>query len=446
MDTWIYLSQGFAVAMTPENLVIALIGCFVGTIVGLLPGLGPINGVAILLPLAFALHLPAESALILLATVYIGCEYGGRISSILLNVPGDAAAIMTALDGYPMAQQGKGGVALSISAVSSFFGSLIAIGGIILFAPLLAQWSLAFGPAEYFALMVFAIACLGSMMAQNPLKSFLAALIGLGLATVGVDANTGVYRFTFDSVHLSDGVQFIVVVIGLFSVSEILLMLEHTSSGQTMVRKTGRMLFNLKEGAQCIGTTLRSSVIGFFVGVLPGAGATIASAITYMTEKKLSGNSDSFGKGDIRGVAMEGGNSLLLHLDDWEHLESFFTHPLARRVMRWAAPPSKNVSHDVWHPVFDVDQQGRPVMRYIDQFVQPKDFEEGVWLSELSDALETSQNILSVPVPVGKFLLINNLFWLHGRDRFTPHPDLRRELMRQRGYFAYAASHYQTHQ
>jgi len=257
MDTWIYLSQGFAVAMTPENLVIALIGCFVGTIVGLLPGLGPINGVAILLPLAFALHLPAESALILLATVYIGCEYGGRISSILLNVPGDAAAIMTALDGYPMAQQGRGGVALSISAVSSFFGSLIAIGGIILFAPALAQWSLAFGPAEYFALMVFAIACLGSMMAQNPL----------------------------------------------FSVSEILLMLEHTSSGQTLVRKTGRMLFNAKEGAQCIGATLRSSVIGFFVGILPGAGATIASAITYMTEKKLSGNSDSFGKGDIRGVA-----------------------------------------------------------------------------------------------------------------------------------------------
>ena len=271
MDIWIYLSQGFAVAMTPTNLLIALIGCFVGTIVGLLPGLGPINGVAILLPLAFALHLPAESALILLATVYIGCEYGGRISSILLNVPGDAAAIMTAIDGYPMAQQGRGGVALSISAVSSFVGSMIAIGGMILFAPILAQWSLAFGPAEYFALMVFAIACLGSMMAQNPLKSFLAALIGLGLATVGVDANTGVYRFTFDSVHLSDGVQFIVVVIGLFSVSEILLMLESTSGGQKLVRKTGRMLFNAKEAGQCVGATLRSSVVGFFVGILPGA-------------------------------------------------------------------------------------------------------------------------------------------------------------------------------
>ncbi|PLL90991.1 tripartite tricarboxylate transporter TctA, partial [Klebsiella michiganensis] len=166
-----------------------------------------------------------------------------------------------------------------------------------------AQWSLAFGPAEYFALMIFAIACLGSMMAENPLKSFLAALIGLGLATVGVDANTGVYRFTFDSVHLSDGVQFIVVVIGLFSVSEILLMLESTSGGQKLVRKTGRMLFNAKEAGQCVGATLRSSVVGFFVGILPGAGATIASAITYMTEKKLSGNSDTFGKGDIRGVA-----------------------------------------------------------------------------------------------------------------------------------------------
>ncbi len=232
MDIWSFLMQGFAVAMTPQNLLIALTGCFIGTIVGLLPGLGPINGVAILMPLAFALHLPAESALILLATVYLGCEYGGRISSILLNVPGDAGAIMTALDGYPMAQQGKAGVALSVSAVSSFVGSTIAIIGIILFAPLLARWSLAFGPAEYFALMVFAIACLGSMMSQNPLKSFLSALIGLSMATVGVDANTGVYRFTFDSVHLSDGIQFVVVVIGLFSVSEILLMLESTHTGQ----------------------------------------------------------------------------------------------------------------------------------------------------------------------------------------------------------------------
>ncbi|WP_075181348.1 tripartite tricarboxylate transporter permease [Pantoea sp. 1.19] len=302
METWNFLMQGFSVALTPTNLMIALVGCFIGTIVGLLPGLGPINGVAILMPLAFALHLPAESALILLATVYIGCEYGGRISSILLNVPGDAGAIMTALDGYPMAQQGRAGVALSISAVSSFIGSTIAILGIILFAPLLANWSLAFGPAEYFALMVFAIACLGGMMGSNPVKSLLAALMGLAMATVGVDANTGVYRFTFDSVHLSDGIQFVVVVIGLFSVSEILLMLESTSSGQKAVRASGRMMFNVKEGLSCLGTTLRSSFLGFFVGILPGAGATIASAMAYMSEKKIT-RSTEFGKGDIRGVA-----------------------------------------------------------------------------------------------------------------------------------------------
>lgn len=132
---------------------------------------------------------------------------------------------------------------------------------------------------------------------------------------------------------------------------------------------------------------------------------------------------------------MQGGDSILLHLDDWEQLDTYFRHPLARQSMRWSAPPSKNVLKEVCHPVFDVDDHGRPVMRYIDQFVQPKDFTEGNWLSELSDALESSHHKLFIPVPVGSILLINNLFWLHGRDRFTPHPELRRELMRQRGYF-----------
>ncbi len=170
METWSFLMHGFAVAMTPEKSADCPYRLLYRHHRRLTAGTRAINGVAILMPLAFALHLPAESALILLATVYLGCEYGGRISSILLNVPGDAGAIMTALDGYPMAQQGKAGVALSISAVSSFVGSTIAIIGIILFAPLLARWSLAFGPAEYFALMVFAIACLGSMMSQTRLN------------------------------------------------------------------------------------------------------------------------------------------------------------------------------------------------------------------------------------------------------------------------------------
>jgi putative tricarboxylic transport membrane protein len=303
MDTFANLAQGFGVALQPANLLVAAIGSFIGTVVGLLPGLGPINGVAILLPLAFALKLPPETALILLAAVYIGCEYGGRISSILLNVPGDAGAIMTAIDGYPMARKGLAGVALSISAWSSFVGSIIATIGIALFAPLLARWALAFGPAQYFVLMCFAFACLTGLMGDKPVKALLAALIGLALSTVGIDANSGVYRFTFDSVHLSDGIQFIVVVIGLFSVSEMLLMLENLHGSSGMVRDTGRMLFNLKEMAITWWGTLRSSLVGFVVGVLPGAGATIASAITYTMEKRLTDTEGTFGNGDIRGVA-----------------------------------------------------------------------------------------------------------------------------------------------
>ncbi len=303
MDILQHLVAGFGVALSPTNLLIAALGCFIGTVVGLLPGLGPINGVAILMPLAFAMKLPPETSLILLAAVYIGCEYGGRISSILLNVPGDAGAIMTALDGYPMARQGLGGVALSISAWSSFVGSFIATLGIVLFAPLLASWALSFGPAEYFALMCFAFACIAGLMGDAPVKAGLAALIGLSMSCVGLDSNSGVYRFTGGDIHLSDGIQFVVVVIGVFSISELLLMVQqhHGSAGQ--VTQTGRMLFNLKELAHTWWGTVRSSVVGFVVGVLPGAGATIASAMTYTMEKRLTDTDGSFGKGDIRGVA-----------------------------------------------------------------------------------------------------------------------------------------------
>ena len=284
METLNFLMQGFDVATRPTNLLVALFGAFVGTVVGLLPGLGPINGVALLLPLAFALGLPPETALILLAAVYLGCEYGGRISAILLNVPGDAAAVMTTLDGYPLARQGKAGIALSLSAVSSFIGSIIATCGVVLFAPLLAKWAVAFGPAEYFVLMIFAIACLGGMVGDKPVKTLMAALMGLALATVGVDSTTGVYRFTFGSVSLSDGIQFVIVVIGFFSVSEILLMLEKTHSGQKAVKASGRLLFNFKEFCLTFWTMVRSAVAGFVIGTLPGAGATIASAMTYMSE------------------------------------------------------------------------------------------------------------------------------------------------------------------
>lgn len=303
MDNITSLMGGFQVAVQPLNLMLASFGCFIGTVLGLLPGLGPINGVAIFLPLAFALHLPPESALILLASVYMGCEYGGRISAILLNVPGDAGAVMTTVDGHPMALQGKAGIALSISAVSSFTGALISTIGIVLFAPILSNWALSFGPAEYFALMVFAIATLGGMLGGKPAKALLGCFIGVSLAMIGIDSGTGVYRLTFGSLHLSDGIQFIVVVIGLFAISEILVMLEHTHAGQSAIRLSGRLLFNAKELANSALTMLRSALLGFGIGILPGAGATVASAIAYTTEKRIGDTDGTFGKGNVRGVA-----------------------------------------------------------------------------------------------------------------------------------------------
>ncbi|CAH0182946.1 hypothetical protein SRABI70_01307 [Pseudomonas sp. Bi70] len=303
MDTFSYLGQGFGVALSPYNLFTALCGTLIGTIVGLLPGLGPINGVALLIPIAFALGLPPETALILLAAVYLGCEYGGRISSILLNIPGEASAVMTTLDGYPLARQGKAGVALSISAWSSFVGGLMATCGVVLFAPLLAKWAVAFGPAEYFVLMVFAITCLAGMAGNKPMKTAIACCIGLLLSCVGIDSNSGVYRFTFGSLGLADGIQFVVLVLGLFSVSEILVLLERTHHGQKAIEAKGRMLFNMKEGLSVLATNLRSGAVGFGLGILPGAGATLASAVAYMSEKRLAVKDNKFGDGDLRGLA-----------------------------------------------------------------------------------------------------------------------------------------------
>lgn len=301
------LGIGFGVAFTPLNLLVAAIGSFFGTIVGVLPGLGPINGVAMLIPIAFAMNLPPETSLILLAAVYVGAEYGGRITSILLNVPGEAAAVMTTLDGYPLARQGLANVALSISAWSSFVGSLVGIIGIVFFAPVLANWALAFGPAEYFVLMVFAFCALTSLLGDQPVKGVLAAMIGLAISTVGVDANSGVYRYTFDHPNLSDGIAFVVVVIGLFAVAEMLQMLENALTGVSIdVPPSVRKMFNLKELIFTWWSTLRASVMGFFIGVLPGAGASVASAVSYAYEKKHYENKDpdaKFGRGDLRGLA-----------------------------------------------------------------------------------------------------------------------------------------------
>nr|WP_297459495.1 tripartite tricarboxylate transporter permease [uncultured Halomonas sp.] len=302
---WDFLAHGFAVALTPLNLGLAFLGALLGTLFGALPGIGPINGIAILMPLAYTMGLPAESSLILLAAIYTGSEYGGRMSSILLNVPGDAGAVFTTLDGNPLAKQGLAGPALGLSAVSSFIGASLAIVGITLFAPLLARVAVMFGPAEFFALMVFAFASMSAMMGKDPLKTAIGAVLGVLVATMGVDSGTGVLRFTFGIPELYDGIDFIVLIIGLFAISEILLMLEHshTSDDGGAMAPIGRVMVRLKEVVFCKWAILRSGLIGFVIGVLPGTGASVAGAVAYTTEKRLSDQEGTFGKGDMRGLS-----------------------------------------------------------------------------------------------------------------------------------------------
>lgn len=313
MDTLSNLADGFAIALTWQNLGLALLGCFLGTIMGALPGLGPSNGVAILIPLAFTLGLGATPALILLTSVYYGAMYGGRISSILLNIPGDEPAMMTCLDGHPMARKGMAGEALAISGIASFVGSFFATWGLILLAPQLVKIALLFGPAEYFALFALAFMTLGGVSSTNQAKSAFAAALGLALAMVGVDTQTGVPRFTFGEVHLYDGIDFLVAIVGLFALSEVFIFLEErhgASDAAGRQLKIGRLTPPLSMIRQCTPTMLRSSGLGFLAGVLPGAGASLGSFISYSMEKRLVDREGTFGKGDPRGVAApEAGNN-----------------------------------------------------------------------------------------------------------------------------------------
>ena len=308
MEILALLLDGFAVALTPTNIGLAIAGCFIGTIVGALPGLGPVNGVAILIPLAFSLELSPGSALILLSCVYYGTMYGGRISSIMLNIPGDEPAMMTCLDGYPMAQQGKAPEALAIGAVASFVGAIIATCGLVLLAPLLVQVAIHFGPAEYFALYVMAFVTIGGVTGANPAKTLIAAALGLALGTVGIDPQSGVPRFTFGEFHLFDGFDAIVAIVGLFAISELLVLLEtHVSGQKAPVPK--RIFARWSLISPTFGAMLRGSGIGFFAGVLPGAGASLGSFLAYTLEKRTSDHG-TFGKGDPRGVAApEAGNN-----------------------------------------------------------------------------------------------------------------------------------------
>ena len=303
MESLQLLLDGFAVALTPLNIALVFAGVLIGTTVGMLPGIGPINAIAILIPVTFALGLSPATALILFAGIYYGSQYGNSISTILLNVPGTASSVATALDGYEMTRRGRAGPALASAAISSFVGGTTSIFGLILFAPLLAAWAIRFGPAEYFALIVFAFCALSGLTGKSVMKGMIAAVFGLMLATIGLDPSSSVPRFTFGQLKLLDGLDFVVVTIGLFAISEVLQGLESSATGEKVSRLVGRVMLTARELRESIGSMLRGSVIGFLIGVLPGAGGTIASFVAYSSERTWLGRKQTFGQGDLRGVA-----------------------------------------------------------------------------------------------------------------------------------------------
>ncbi len=303
MEALSALAGGFQTALTPQNLLFAFFGVFLGTLIGMLPGIGPINGIAILIPITFALHINPTTMMILFAGIYYGSQYGNSISAILLNVPGTASSVATTLDGYEMSKRGRAGPALAMSAIASFVGGTLSIFGLAFLAPLLAQWAIRFGPAEYFVLIVFTFTTISALTGKYFVKGLVATGVGLMLSIIGLDPGTGVPRFTFGLLPLFDGIDFVSATIGLFAVAEVFLLLESTRRGQEVTTKVGRAMISMKEFTQSFWVMIRSSISGFLVGVLPGAGATIASFLAYSSEQRWVDKKGTFGTGDIRGVA-----------------------------------------------------------------------------------------------------------------------------------------------
>ncbi len=303
MDALASLMGGFQTALTTQNLLFCFFGVLIGTIIGMLPGIGPINGIAILIPITFALHINPTTMMILFAGIYYGSQYGNSISAILLNVPGTASSVATTLDGYQMAKQGRAGPALAMSAIASFVGGTLSIFGLAFLAPLLAKWAIRFGPAEYFVLIVFTFTTLSALTGKYFVKGLVSTGVGLMLSLIGLDPGTGVPRFTFGLLPLFDGIDFVSATIGLFAVAEVFLLLESSHAGQEVTTKVGRAMLSMKEFTESFWVMIRSSISGFLVGVLPGAGATIASFLAYTSEQRWVDKEGTFGKGDIRGVA-----------------------------------------------------------------------------------------------------------------------------------------------
>lgn len=309
MDTLQFLANGFATAFQWHNLLFAFVGVLIGTAVGVLPGIGPMSGVALLIPITASMTggLPPEAAatssIILLAGVYYGAMYGGSTTSILLNTPGESSSVVTTLDGYQMARQGRAGAALSISAIGSFAAGLFAVIALIVLAEPLSEVAIKFGPADYFSLMLLGLCAVSGLAGKSITKALIMTVLGLLLATIGMDTVSGVARFTFGIPLLYSGLEFLTVAVGLFALGEVFktILEKDYSAGKTA--KIERILPTKQDLKDSAGPIARGSVLGFFIGILPGAGATLASFFSYILEKKLSKNPESFGKGNIAGVA-----------------------------------------------------------------------------------------------------------------------------------------------
>ena len=310
MDILNGLMQGFSVALTPMNLAMCFLGCLLGTIVGVLPGLGPPATIAMLLPLTFKMD--PTGAMIMLAGIYYGAKYGGSTTSILLNVPGESSSVVTCLDGYQMARKGRAGAALGISAIASFVAGTIGTVLLMLVAPPLAKLSLAFSSPEYFALMVLGLAMVVLLAGDSLTKALLAMTFGLWIAGMGTDLFTATSRFTFGQTELLGGIDFVIVAIGIFAVGEVMANMEPEKPLDMLpVPKGLKNLFpTLQDLKDCRFAFMNGSIIGFFIGILPGAGATISSFLSYGLEKAVSKHPEKFGTGVIEGVAApEGANN-----------------------------------------------------------------------------------------------------------------------------------------
>ena len=293
--------NGLLVTLQPTNLFFCFVGVFVGTLIGVLPGIGPLGAIALLLPSTF--HISPVSALIMLAGIYYGAMYGGSTTSILVNIPGEAASVVTCLDGYQMAKQGRAGPALGIAAFGSFIAGTVSVILLAFLAPPLARFALRFGPPEYFSLMVLGLTVLIYLANGPVIKALMMAALGLVFGIVGTDAISGRGRFTYGVTELNDGIGIIPVVMGLFGVAEVLLNVEKVLKRDIMEAAIEHLLPTRQDWKDSAGPIARGTFLGFFLGILPGGGAVLASFVSYAVEKKISRHPERFGKGAIEGVA-----------------------------------------------------------------------------------------------------------------------------------------------